>query len=752
MIHGIEWRLVIATGLAIGIALSNAVEVIAAWEVAIACLVFVSVVVIEREGLTPTAAVLLALAATVAGLVIGGARTQAIEAGALTGREGSTVNLVGFVTAPPRKSTDGWRLLLETAAGRVAAEASGIPPGVSTGDRVAVSGEVDEVPEWLADYLEVQGISTVIGAESIERVPGNREGLAGLIDGVRDRAEEALGFGIGRPEAALARGFVLGQDQMIGPTVIEDFRGSGLAHLLAVSGQNILLLAILATPLLAALGLPLKVRLTVLIALIALYVPVTGAGPSIQRAGIMGVAAIAATAAARPVMRSWILAFAAALTLGLNPRALFDPGWQLSFAAVAGIMVFARPIAGSLTTVLPGRESRFMTAVADGVAVTAAASFATLPLIVLHFEAVPVATLGANLVAMPAVAPSMWLGMSAAALGQIEPALAFPLNQANAVLLAFIARVASEMGGEGAAVAIPGSGPVVILLATAAIWVFVSVLIRFPRTLAVFLVAATVIPALILVQGGRRDLAPPPPGGMRIEMLDVGQGDAFLVRSSSGRSVLVDAGPPGGGVGDAIESAGIERLDAVILTHLDLDHIGGLADVLGRFEVNAVLFEEQDRAIRAAIAGERATGRRLAAGDVLGLGSGRMTILSPQAGVDPSTDRNDRSLVVLVEALGYRALLTGDAESESVSIRPGPVDILKLAHHGSRDEGLDGLLAATQPRIGLISAGRENRYGHPDASTLESLGNAGVRSYRTDRDGTVSLVISTSGIAVEKGR
>lgn len=741
-----------AVGLAIGLALSNAVGFPGGWPLAAGLLVCVASLLIQRDGLGPLAAFLLVMAAMVSGLIFGTERIGSIDRGAMLGEEGSEVSLTGFVSAPPRQSTDGQRFLIETDRGRALVETARLPAGTSTGDRVAVTGSLGTPPDWLGGYLDVQGVARVVEADSVEYLPGQRPGLAGWLDGIRSRAEDALDFGIGQREAALARGFVLGQDQAIEEGVADQFRASGLAHLLAVSGQNILLLSILATPLLAALGIPLRARLLVVVVLIALYVPITGAGPSIQRAGIMGVAAIAATAAGRPAMRSWILALAAALTLGLNPRALFDPGWQLSFAAVAGIMVFARPIADAVVGVLPGRHSRVSSALADGVAVTAAAAIATLPLIAFHFESVPITTLGANLLAMPAVAPSMWLGMISASLGQVHEFAALPFNQVNAVLLAFIAWVASVAGGEGSTVALSRPAPEWLAVGAVVSFAALGILIRYPRLLVTLLAAAVLLPGVLILQGGRRGLAEPPEGGVRIEMLDIGQGDAFLIRSSSGRSILVDTGPPGGGVGDAVASAGLEKLDAVLLTHLDLDHIGGFGEVLERFRVETVFFEEQDPAVRSAILAEGSTSRQLSAGDRIDLDPASLTVLSPPPGSPRSIDRNARSLVVLVEALGRKILLTADAESESVPIRPGRLDVLKLAHHGSRDEGIEELLAMTLPRVALISAGRENRYGHPDSSTLRALSEASIPIYRTDRDGTVSVVISTRGMAIEKGR
>ena len=154
----------------------------------------------------------------------------------------------------------------------------------------------------------------------------------------------ALGEGLDAESAALARGFVLGQDDRIDPVVAEQFRRAGLSHLLAVSGQNVMLLAILVGVGLAPFGVGLRARLVLTIAAIAIFVPVAGAGPSIQRAGIMGAAAIAATLAGRPADRAYPPLLAAAVTLLVNPRFGGDAGWQLSFAAVVGIMVWAGPL------------------------------------------------------------------------------------------------------------------------------------------------------------------------------------------------------------------------------------------------------------------------------------------------------------------------------------------------------------------------------------------------------------------------
>jgi competence protein ComEC len=261
---------------------------------------------------------------------------------------------------------------------------------------------------------------------------------------IRARADAALARGMPAREAQLARGFVLGEDERIDPGTVEDFRRSGLSHLLAVSGQNVTLLALLAMPLLAALGLPLRVRLVWVLGLIAVYVPLAGAGPSIQRAGVMGALGVIATLAGRRASRFYAFGFAAAAMLALEPGVAADVGWQLSFAAVLGILLGAAPLREAIAARIGGRGWRL--ALAEGAALTIAATLATAPLIVFHFGELSTTTLFANLLALPAIAPAMWLGMLSAAAGQVP---GFPVqlfNALDALLLAYVAQVAAWCG------------------------------------------------------------------------------------------------------------------------------------------------------------------------------------------------------------------------------------------------------------------------------------------------------------------
>ncbi len=205
---------------------------------------------------------------------------------------------------------------------------------------------------------------------------------------------------------------------------------------MAASGQNVALLIALALPLLAWAGAGRQARLTGALFLIALYVPLAGAGPSIQRAGVMGAATTVAALAGRSASRWYALLLAAAVTLALNPHASGDPGWQLSFAAVVAIALVAPGMRSAL------RARRVPEGVADALAISCAATLGTAPLLAFHFSQLSLVSLPANLLAAPAIAPITWLGMLAAAAGQLTPALALPLNALNAYLLAYVGWVA----------------------------------------------------------------------------------------------------------------------------------------------------------------------------------------------------------------------------------------------------------------------------------------------------------------------
>ena len=482
------------------------------------------------------------------GLLIGGARLAAIDGGALRSAAGERVEARGFVATTPRVIGGATRFALATPAGRIGLAVEQPPEGLAAGERIAATGRLAEPEPWLAGFGRRAGWALELQARRVQTLPGGRSGLSGFLDRARTRAETGLTAGLDPDRAALAAGLVLGQDEAIDPLIRDDFQRAGLAHLLAVSGQNVILLAALAGVLLAAVGLPPRLRLVLVIAAIAAYVPIAGAGPSIQRAAVMGAAAIAAGLLGRAADRVWIGLLAAAVTLLLSPLAPGDVGWQLSFAAVIGIGLWSNRLARILEPRLSGHASSGLRArvarpLADAIALTLSATLATAPLIAHVFGTLSVASLPANLLVAPLLAPVMWLGMLAAGLGQLPVIPTGPLTFLLGPLLDLIAAIAHALAAPAwASLTLPEPGAAATVLLYGAVLAAMPALLgslerrregRLRPTLRFALAALAALLALGLLAGRLGDgsrSGPPARGTLRITALDVGQGDAVLLQ------------------------------------------------------------------------------------------------------------------------------------------------------------------------------------------------------------------------------
>ncbi len=703
------------------------------------------VLVVVRE----TRLAFAALAALLAGAAIADARLAALDRSALA--LGDVTVRATLLEHPRARAFDtrvaaaqvrGERVLLKAAA-RVR-----WPQRAAPGTVLEIDGRLAPLRPHDA-HERRRGAHALLVATAMRATATRRGGLLGVLDGVRERSERALTGGLPAPQGALARGMVLGQDAALSDDVREDFRATGLAHLVAASGANVMLLAVLVLAFGAVAGLGLSARLWLAIALIAAYVPLAGGGPSIQRAAVMGVAGIVAALSGRPPSRWYALLLAAALTLAWNPRAAADPGWQLSFAAVLAMLAL-----------VPGLRTRLAAtgvppALGDALAVTAAATLGTAPLIALHFERLALVSLPANLLAAPAVAPVMWLGTVAGALGQVAPGLAEPVMALAALPLGYLTWLADAAAAlPFAEVAVPSPGPlgVFAVYAVAAVAVLAwRRLQRRGRRAAVAALAVAVIAAVTVLAAGHGPGSPP--HDLTISFLDVGQGDATLIQHGEA-AVLVDTGPPGGPLLARLRRAGVRRLDVFVATHAATDHDGAAADLLSAMPVGLVLDGEEATAsvrVRRLAAAHRV--RRIASdtGQVIRAGPLELRVLWPRrepaapAGAEP----NDRATVLHVRDGEFDLLLTADAESNVLSGLSLPVvEALKVSHHGSDDPGLPGLLTRLRPEVAVIEVGAHNSYGHPTRATLAALGAAVPLVRRTDRDGTVRLTVRAGRMRV----
>jgi competence protein ComEC len=655
------------------------------------------------------------------------------------------------------------------------------PAGGDPGAIVTLAGDVErpsngQAFDWRA-YLRRRGIAYELKVDALSATGERRGGLQGVVDSLRRRAERALGAHLSSGEAAIARGMVLGEDEAIGRLERDDFRRAGLSHVLAVSGQNVMLLCALALPLLGWLGVGPRARVIVLLGLIGIYVPLAGAGPSLQRAGVMGAAGLIALGGGRAASRWYALELAAVATLAMNPRVAGDTGWQLSFAAVAGILLLARPLQAAL-----GGLPRTL---AEGVAVTLAATLATAPLIAHDFGSVSVAGLVANVVALPLVAGIMWAGMLQCALGQLPDLLGSAgatigaIGSVAGILLGLLRAVVRAFAdAPGASVVLPLGSRAAVTVAYALLVALVAAVRRGSRRVEPRTSSAaaawrrlpsrrrTAIVAAVagLAAVGWRFATSPaaPPSRLTVSFLDIGQGDATLIQDGAGASVLFDGGPPEARVYRKLRAAGVRRLDLMVSTHQSRDHQGGLHEVLARLPVGAMVengYGTRDPDYHRLIAEADAHGVRhvaARAGEVFHVGRLTITFYGPRPrapGAPPPDDPNPIGVAAIVSEGSFDLWLSADAESDAILQYPlRPVEAMKVSHHGSADPGLPEVLARLRPQVAAIEVGRNNSYGHPAPATIAALGRVVPHVYRTDRDGTISLTVDGTSLSVATER
>lgn len=756
-------RHVIALSLACGLALGAA----APWlQVASALLLLLVVLCLGGRAEVAIAACVIA----VIGGVAGQARLASIDSDPLaeSGASGRvTVNgdLVRHSRSGERTTTYRLRIKLPGGA-RQLIEAQVFGPAkydLRIGSEVTASGRVQAVDQGLSEdpataryarMLLREGVRQRLLGASVAPTGERRGGAYGAIDSIRTRSEIALARALPAEAAALLRGMVLGGDDGIPEQTVESFRVSGLAHILAVSGQNVLLIVILVRAIAVALGAGRRLRLVVPAALIAIYVPLCGGQASVLRAGVMGLAGLAAISASRPASRVYAAILAAIAVLAWNPRFVADVGAQLSFAAVFGIMAFTRPISAWLTA----RVAWLPSWAAEALAATAGATLSTAPLMALHFQRFSMVSLLANVLATPLIGMIVWLGSLSAALGQVSASLASVLNVPNSFLLGSLielARLSASIpgaevsaGGVGYAILLVLYGGLIVLAALANRWLaWPSWLGEAASTIAkrpaVASVGIGLMLAIAIAFAGNDDTLVRRPS---VVMLDVGQGDAMLVRGSAGCDALVDTGPDPSQLKRRLDEHGAGRLDLLVVTHSHDDHYGGIESLIGNRRSPRLVLDGGGGLTtpthRALIARLRAGGSRIeaaTAGTTWRCGDVSFSVKSP-ASPPSDGDPNDGSVVAQIEVGRLSVLATGDAESPVLSRLPlAGSDVLKVPHHGSADPGLAGLLERVRPRVAIIGVGRANRHGHPAPATIEQLAAAGITTYRTDRDGSITV-------------
>ncbi len=596
-----------------------------------------------------------------------------------------------------------------------------------------------------------------------------REAAAGL----RAQARRALvrASGEGTDATAVATAVLIGDRAGLSAPLEDRLQRAGTFHVIAISGGNIALWSLITLWAAARLTRRRPLALGAAAATLVAYAVVVGGGASVMRATGMALVGISMQWLDQRGAAINVLALTAAALVAADPLLVFDVGFWLTTAATAGLVVgLPAPAA---------EESRARRWTRTLVLTSIWAEAALLPIVATVFQQVTLAGVVLSALAIPAMAV-----LQVAALGTVVadvlvpallPACGALLTGATAVVTES-ARLVDLAPWLSWRVPPPSWAAVVVYAAAVALWLVscraaadTAAMARLRRATAVLAPAAA-----LWIACSPLTLVPWPPGDLRVQMFDVGQGDAVLVHFPNGRRMLVDAGGATSDgrdlgqrvVGPTLRARGLRRLDYLVVTHADRDHIGGAATIVREFRPAEVWLgvpvadDAATSALRSAADAVGATWRDSRRGERIDVGDVRVAVVHP-----PPPDwerqrvRNDDSVVLALRYHSVRVLLTGDvgaavepdiaaALDEGEPSARAPLTVLKVAHHGSAGSTSDAWLAATQPSVAVVSAGAANPFGHPAPATLARLAAAGADVWRTDHDGEVSVRTDGRVVAV----
>ncbi|MHC9044325.1 ComEC/Rec2 family competence protein [Microbacterium saperdae] len=680
-------------------------------------------------------------------------RTQAIESG------GRVVEVVAGVTSSASVGQDGrlWFDAQTVSIGvRDQPRSVSVPVriGVEPGDGFDLGAEIRVVGEAEATDAGERSVLVVYASEAEILQPAG--GVFGVAAGLRE-AFVARAARLPEPGAGLLPGLAVGDTRAVLADLNDDMRSTGLSHLTAVSGANCAIVVGAIFWLAALCGCRRGLRVALAAVALSGFVILVTPEPSVIRAAVLAGIAMVTVLIGRPRAGAGMLALGVTGILIADPWLAATPGFALSAAASAALILFAPPLGRGLGRVLPAP-------LALAIAVPLSAQLVCGPIIALFAEQQSLIGVVANLLAAPAAPVATVVGMLACLAAPIPP-LADLLAASAWLPSAWIATTATTAAQlPMAQILLPAGIPSALLVAVVSAAIGVVVLrrttvvsgrppfwVRWVRrcSAAVLIIVAGVGAGQALLDGPLATLRTPE--GWAIAACDVGQGDALVVRSE-GEIALIDTGPDPAALEACLRSLGVDRIDLLVLTHFDLDHVGGLEAVQGR--VGEVLHGPPSEQ-----ADQRSLDRLESGGALLHdataglrgiLGDAEWRVLWPQRGSVAFPGGNDASVVVEFDGGGVpRSLFLGDlsAAPQRMLMRTahvaGGYAVVKVAHHGSADQD-PGLYESVHATLAIFSAGVDNDYGHPRDETLELLSATGAHLLRTDRQGRL-LIGAESG-------
>ncbi len=703
--------------------------------------------------------------------------------------DGTAVHVRGTVTGEPEEREASQRFVVEVeqadrgfgfqpSRGNVLVTTRPYPK-IGYGDQIDLRGKLTTPPSFegfdYREYLARRGIDSLASFPQVRRTgEGGGSPVGRAIASVRGSLGNALDSALPEPEAALARGILIGQRASIPRDLTNDLNRAGISHLVAISGYNVTLVAGLGV---ASLTWLLGRRRATIAAMVVvvLFVLLVGASPSVLRAAVMGIIMLGATLAGRPGSALTAVALAAAFLTGLQPLAANDISFQLSFAATLGLIVLSGPLAellsGVLRRLLP---ETIAAALAENVGVTTAASLAVLPIIAADFGRLSLIAVPANVATVAAFPLILLTSAAAAGAGVVSVQLGDILGQAAYLPLTYLVHAGHFFASVPAStLALSRAGVTTAALMYGAFTVLALAAVRLskrlprpemgvPARFGPAVPAAILVLALAVVSWTRA--LESNSDRLRVSVLDVGNGDAVLITTPAGQRILVDGAPSGSALARGLtEELGSRetRIDLVVASNPADDELTGLISILERFDVRSVLVSPAAgksatfREWRTTVSRGRVPVREAAAGEYVDLGSGvRLQVLGPSLPETAAGDSRDRS-VVLRLVYGHISFLLpgaiGAAGEEALLENAGDLraTMLKLSRHGADSASTPAFLNAVRPSVAVISATGDTNA--PSPTTERRL--AGIPIYRTDENGRVRFETDGTRLwaAVERG-
>ncbi len=595
-------------------------------------------------------------------------------------------------------------------------------------------------------FLSQSGVSATIFAQDRninlgKDIRGNAFVKAGLF--LRERIVRVIDKSLPSQQAGLLNGMLIGYREGLSEEVQKVFSDSGLTHIMAVSGANVAFIVFPLVFVFKKLRLKRKVANIIIINILLLFTFVTGFEPSVLRAVIMAIVILIGQVIEREAEVFTSLAFAAMLMLLYNPSTLFNIGFQLSFVATISLVLFYSNIKEKLNFKY---APEFITDVLAG---TLAAQLGVIPITVFYFNKLSVVSVLSNLIVAPMVEFITILGSIMAVLGQIHIVFSKLIGLVNSVLLSFVLLISDVTAGFPFAVFSVTTPSLILVVIYYIVVIFLfwykpkyKVKLKFKHY--------SIAVALLIIYIATVNLIPK---GLEVVFLDVGQGDSAFIRTSSGKTVLIDAG--GENMGESVVipfllDYGVERLDLVIGTHGHDDHILGLLPVLKDIKVfNLVIpdIEHKDEYANLLQLAEK-KGVKIEScgkGDEIRLDDKTyLTVMHPdKENFINKSPLNNNSLVLKLQYKKVAILFAGDIEKEAESLLlEGKADIntdfLKIAHHGSSTSSTLDFIESARPYAGVISVGNNN-FGHPSKDIIDLFSSENIEIFRTDQDGAIIL-------------